>query len=266
MARCSPQVRRLASRHSGSINFTFTYWFVFLCTRYAAAALFSAQSSRYGTITNINIHNISILRIAIRSLRNGEWFCLDLIPKMRLCTTSDYTSMKIKKYGASYPPSTLNNTPTEMERQCTAINFGIVRRYCGVFDVWGIDIITIRDGIWGKKVHTYLLQFSFLLHPYWCIITWGDVPKRYICIDTNVRQNWKHRRDSIRTRSKIEIHWKRKNQSVPNVTTNDSKGVSSYRIDGRWDCCFECGATTLRWQQGIRDIVPSSRRYEGTGS
>ena len=34
---------------------------------------FLHNSCRYGPITNINIHNISILRIAIRSLRGCDW-------------------------------------------------------------------------------------------------------------------------------------------------------------------------------------------------
>ena len=63
----------------------------------------------------------------------GSGCSLDPYPKWG----SYYTSMKIEKIRGFFLHHLHWTIPTEKARQCTAINFGIVRRYCGVFNVWG---------------------------------------------------------------------------------------------------------------------------------
>ena len=117
LARCSPQVRRrLAARHSGSINFT--YWFVFLCTRYVATALLPTQFMPIRT--HQHKHQYSqhlILRIAMQyeacgaiidRLRGNRWYLYTNVTGS--VDIGLYFDENRKNTGLLTPPSTLNNT------------------------------------------------------------------------------------------------------------------------------------------------------------
>ena len=185
-------------RNSGSINFT--YWCVFLCTRYNATALFSTQSmslrthhknqySQHLNRTNCNTKPAGpqLIDFAVTDdiyilMWRGAVFIWISYPKWGRVRSSDYFYENRRYTGLLTPPSTWR-IPIEKARQCTAINFGIVRRVCGVLLSGGADNWSIWDGIEGEESTYY--NFPLLLHWYWCIIL-VDVPERYICIDTNM--------------------------------------------------------------------------------
>ena len=195
-----PYLRRLATRHSGSMNFT--YWYVFLCTRYPATAFLPTQFmsirthhkhqySQHLNSTNCNTKPTGLWLIGFAVIDiiiyqgSGEWFLFRCHTQNEAVydrrTTSTWKS-KIRGFLLHHLHWRI---PIEKARQCTAINFGIVRRDCGVFLSGGVDNWYYL--IWYWRGGKYILQFSFIVASVFMYYEWM-FRKGIICIDKNIRQ------------------------------------------------------------------------------
>ena len=125
---------------------------------------------------------------AIDRLRGNRWylytnvtgsgFHLDLIPKMRPCTIVGLLLWKSTIYTGLLIHHLHWRIPIEKARQCTAINFGIVRRVCGVL------LSGVADNwyylIWYWRGGKYILQFSFIVASVFMYYEWMFRRKVYM--------------------------------------------------------------------------------------